>query len=86
MEPKLCFARVLTPHCQVAHGHILQAFTRRWLGHSMDFPLSAMLEPGGIGILRYALGSLWSVVVLTISSYQHHNIKEPAFLLGMALP
>ncbi|KAL9132861.1 MAG: hypothetical protein Q9175_005963 [Cornicularia normoerica] len=54
----------------VAHGHSLRSFVRRWLNYPIDFPLSAMLEPGGIGIL----------------SYQHHNINEPAFLLGMALP
>ncbi|KAF2138270.1 uncharacterized protein K452DRAFT_234340 [Aplosporella prunicola CBS 121167] len=54
----------------VAHGHLLRAFTKRWLGYPMDFPLSMMMEPGGIGIL----------------SYQHHNVDEPAFLLGMALP
>lgn len=54
----------------VAHGHNLRSFVRRWLNYPIDFPLSAMLEPGGIGIL----------------SYQHHNINEPAFLLGMALP
>ena len=54
----------------------------------MDFPLSAMLEPGGIGILRYLskIFECFSAVVLTFSSYQHHNIEEPAFLLGMALP
>ncbi|KKA19171.1 Phosphoglycerate mutase [Rasamsonia emersonii CBS 393.64] len=29
----------------VAHGHILRAFVKRWLGHPLDFPLSLMLEP-----------------------------------------
>lgn len=54
----------------VAHGHILRAFTKRWLGYEIDFPLQMMLEPGGIGTL----------------SYNHHNIDEPAFLLGAVLP
>ena len=42
---------------KVAHGHSLRGFVRRWLNYPMDFPLSAMLEPGGIGILRYSLYS-----------------------------
>ncbi|MCJ1339108.1 hypothetical protein MMC09_004397 [Bachmanniomyces sp. S44760] len=54
----------------IAHGHILRAFAKRWLGYPLDFPLSMMIEPAAIGIL----------------SYQHHNIEEPAFLLGMAFP
>ncbi|EKG13061.1 Histidine phosphatase superfamily clade-1 [Macrophomina phaseolina MS6] len=54
----------------VAHGHLLRAFTKRWLGYPLEFPLSMMLEPGGVGVL----------------SYQHHNVNEPAFMLGMALP
>lgn len=54
----------------VAHGHLLRAFAKRWLKYSMEAPLSMMMEPGGIGIL----------------SYQHRNINEPAFLLGMAFP
>lgn len=36
----------------VAHGHLLRAFVKRWLGYPMEFPLSLMLEPGGIGVLR----------------------------------
>jgi sedoheptulose-bisphosphatase len=36
----------------IAHGHSLRAFVKRWLKYPMDFPLSMMLEPGGIGILR----------------------------------
>ena len=36
----------------VAHGHILRAFVKRWLKYPLDMPLSLMLEPGGIGILR----------------------------------
>lgn len=54
----------------VAHGHLLRAFAKRWLGYPLDNPLSLMLEPGGVGIL----------------SYQHHNIKEPALLLGIGFP
>ena len=36
----------------VAHGHLLRAFTKRWLKYSMETPLSMMMEPGGVGILR----------------------------------
>jgi len=36
----------------VAHGHLLRAFVKRWLRYPMEFPLSMMLEPGGIGVLR----------------------------------
>lgn len=54
----------------VAHGHILRAFVKRWLRYDLAFPLSIMLEPGGVGGL----------------SYQHHNIEEPACLVGMSFP
>ncbi|KAJ5580203.1 uncharacterized protein N7459_006188 [Penicillium hispanicum] len=54
----------------VAHGHLLRAFTKRWLGYPMEFPLSLMLEPGAVGVL----------------SYQHHNIDEPAMLVGYGFP
>lgn len=36
----------------VAHGHLLRAFVKRWLRYDMSFPLSMMLEPGGVGMLR----------------------------------
>ncbi|KAH7144287.1 phosphoglycerate mutase [Dactylonectria estremocensis] len=54
----------------VAHGHILRAFVKRWLGYPLDMPLEMMLEPGAIGIL----------------SYKNKNINEPAFSVGLALP
>ncbi|KAF2252069.1 putative phosphoglycerate mutase [Trematosphaeria pertusa] len=54
----------------VAHGHILRAFTKRWLGIPMGSPLGMMLPPGGIGVL----------------SYEEHDISAPAFLVGIALP
>lgn len=54
----------------VAHGHILRAFTKRWLEWEMKFPFTMMMEPGAIGVLSYA----------------HHNIEEPALLIGMAFP
>jgi sedoheptulose-bisphosphatase len=54
----------------VAHGHILRAFLKRWLHYDLAFPLPMVLEPGGIGGL----------------SYQHHNIDEPACLVGMSFP
>ena len=36
----------------------------------MDFELTMMIEPGAIGILSYA----------------HHNMEEPALLVGMGFP
>ncbi|KAB5581018.1 phosphoglycerate mutase [Coniochaeta sp. 2T2.1] len=54
----------------VAHGHILRAFVKRWLKYPMDFEFTMMMEPGAIGILSYA----------------HHNIAEPALLVGMGFP
>ncbi|WPH01252.1 sedoheptulose 1,7-bisphosphatase [Acrodontium crateriforme] len=54
----------------VAHGHLTRAFAKRWLGYDLAFPLSLMMEPGGVGVL----------------SYQHHNIDEPALLLGIGFP
>ncbi|KKY27107.1 putative phosphoglycerate mutase [Phaeomoniella chlamydospora] len=35
-----------------AHGHLLRAFVKRWLKFPMEFNLSMMLEPGGVGALR----------------------------------
>lgn len=37
---------------QVAHGHLLRAFAKRWLKYPLEFPLSMMFEPGAVGILR----------------------------------
>ncbi|KAL8674276.1 MAG: hypothetical protein Q9168_001343 [Polycauliona sp. 1 TL-2023] len=54
----------------VSHGHLLRALIKRWLSYPLAMPLSLMLEPGGIGVL----------------SYQHHNIQEPALMVGMAFP
>lgn len=52
----------------VAHGHILRAFAARWVGKSLAGNPSLILEAGGVGTL----------------SYEHHNIEEPAILLGGA--
>ncbi|KAE8349240.1 histidine phosphatase superfamily [Aspergillus coremiiformis] len=54
----------------VAHGLILRAFVKRWLRYSLDTPLPMMLSPGAIGIL----------------SYRNHDVDEPGFFIGMALP
>lgn len=51
----------------IAHGHILRAFTKRWIGFELSQRLPMMLEPGAIGVL----------------SYEHHKVDEPAFLLGV---
>ncbi|KAM7205682.1 Histidine phosphatase superfamily [Rhypophila sp. PSN 637] len=52
----------------VAHGHILRAFAQRWAGQSLKDGPTFLLEAGGVGTL----------------SYEHHNIEEPAILLGGA--
>lgn len=36
----------------------------------MDFPFLMMMEPGAVGIMSYA----------------HHNVEEPAILIGMGFP
>lgn len=51
----------------IAHGHILRAFAKRWLGFPLATSLPMMLEPGAVGVL----------------SYEHHRVDEPAFLLGV---
>jgi probable phosphoglycerate mutase len=53
----------------IAHGHILRAFAKRWIGFELSMPLPMMLEPGAVGVL----------------SYEHHKVDEPAFLLGVGM-
>lgn len=50
----------------VAHGHILRAFAMRWVQKTLKDGPTFILEAGGVGTL----------------SYEHHNIDEPAILLG----
>ncbi|KAK2612639.1 Sedoheptulose 1,7-bisphosphatase [Conoideocrella luteorostrata] len=52
----------------VAHGHILRALAMRWAGKSLQDGPAFLLEAGGVGTL----------------SYEHHNLEEPAILLGSA--
>ncbi|KAI5464004.1 phosphoglycerate mutase family protein [Mariannaea sp. PMI_226] len=52
----------------VAHGHILRAFAMRWAGYKLEDGPTFLMEAGGVGTL----------------SYEHHNIDEPALLLGGA--
>ncbi|ETN40839.1 uncharacterized protein HMPREF1541_05119 [Cyphellophora europaea CBS 101466] len=54
----------------VAHGLILRCFVKRWLDLPVDDSLPMLLSPGSIAIL----------------SYKKHDIKQPAFYMGMALP
>jgi sedoheptulose-bisphosphatase len=51
----------------IAHGHSLRAFAKRWVGFELGMRLPMMLEPGAVGVL----------------SYEHHQVVEPAFLLGV---
>jgi len=51
----------------IAHGHILRAFAKRWIGFELGARLPMMLEPGAVAVL----------------SYEHHRVDEPAFLLGV---
>ncbi|KAI0012029.1 phosphoglycerate mutase [Xylariaceae sp. FL0662B] len=50
----------------VAHGHILRAFAMRWVDEALQDGPAFLMEAGGVGTL----------------SYEHHNINEPAILLG----
>ncbi|RDW80232.1 phosphoglycerate mutase family protein-like protein [Coleophoma cylindrospora] len=50
----------------VAHGHILRAFAMRWVQKTLQDGPTFLLEAGGVGTL----------------SYEHHNLAEPAILLG----
>jgi len=50
----------------VAHGHILRAFAMRWVKKTLQDGPTFLLEAGGVGTL----------------SYEHHNLDEPAILLG----
>ncbi|KAI0162225.1 phosphoglycerate mutase family protein [Xylariaceae sp. FL1272] len=52
----------------VAHGHILRAFAMRWVKKTLPEGPAFLLEAGGVGTL----------------SYEHHNLDEPAILLGSA--
>ncbi|KAK7432838.1 Sedoheptulose 1,7-bisphosphatase [Neonectria magnoliae] len=52
----------------VAHGHILRAFAMRWARYELQHGPTFLMEAGGVGTL----------------SYEHHNIDEPALLLGGA--
>ncbi|KAI3399510.1 hypothetical protein diail_6532 [Diaporthe ilicicola] len=52
----------------VGHGHILRAFAMRWVGKTLQEGPTFLMEAGGIGTL----------------SYEHHNVNEPAILLGGA--
>ncbi|RMD41083.1 hypothetical protein DV735_g4031, partial [Chaetothyriales sp. CBS 134920] len=54
----------------VAHGHILRAFVKRWLGYPMEMPLNLMMSPGAVAVL----------------SYSHHRVDEPALMMGVSLP
>lgn len=51
----------------IAHGHILRAFAKQWIGFELATRLPLMLEPGAVAVL----------------SYEHHKVDEPAFLLGV---
>lgn len=54
----------------VAHGHILRAFVKRWLGLHMATGIEMMLDPGGVCGLSYA----------------HGRVEERAVLVGMSFP
>ncbi|OAP64640.1 hypothetical protein AYL99_00612 [Fonsecaea erecta] len=54
----------------VAHGHILRAFVKRWLGLDMATKMEMMLEPGGVCGLSYA----------------HRDVEARAVLVGMSFP
>jgi hypothetical protein len=74
---------------KVAHGMSLRCFVKRWLGYPLDMPLALMLSPGAIGILRYVLmhsRCTTTGMLMVEKSYLKHDIKQPAFFVGMSLP
>ncbi|KAK4950513.1 hypothetical protein LTR66_013962, partial [Elasticomyces elasticus] len=54
----------------VAHGHVLRAFVKRWLGMDMSQRFRVMIEPGGVVVL----------------SYEHGKLDERALVAGWAVP
>ncbi len=67
----------------VAHGHILRSFAARWVGRNLADNPALILEAGGVGTLRsVSQESIWRALETDHRSYEHHNIKEPAILLG----
>ena len=68
----------------VAHGHILRAFAQRWVRKSLQEGPSFLLEAGGVGTLRYDGSPCGLKIEADKLSYEHHNIDEPAILLGGA--
>jgi len=72
---------------QVAHGLILRAFIKRWLGYPLDFPLQMVLDPGAIGMLGY-VGSYTVAKKSSLNRrrYKGLDIDRPALFVGLALP
>lgn len=72
----------------VAHGHILRAFALRWAGKALHEGPAFVLEAGGVGTLRWVTepggATFRGRFANTVCSYEHHNIDEPAILLGGA--
>ncbi|KAF1998175.1 phosphoglycerate mutase [Amniculicola lignicola CBS 123094] len=54
----------------VAHGLVLRCFMKRWLKLPLDAELPMIFSPGAISIL----------------GYKNHDVNQPAFFMGMALP
>lgn len=71
----------------VAHGLILRALVKRWLGYPVDMSLSIMLAPGALGILTYVLKKLLTrkEKLITISRYKNNDINDPALYIGLAI-
>ena len=58
------------------HGHLLRAFVKRWLKYPLEFGLSMMLEPGGVGVCRSVF--LWKPLS---SPEDHHEIRVMYIIL-----
>lgn len=54
----------------VSHGHFTRALAKRWLGFEVSNPMHLMMQPGGVSVL----------------SYEHHNVEEPALVMGIGFP
>ncbi|KAL8826858.1 MAG: hypothetical protein Q9170_007241 [Blastenia crenularia] len=68
----------------VAHGHILRAFAMRWIKRELTDGVSLLLEGEYSIIFIDALSDFGEAGGVGTLSYEHHNVNEPAILLGGA--
>lgn len=74
----------------VAHGHILRAFTKRWLVSGIPAQLLKPNTKLTLSLKEWDMGFPFPMMMepgaIGVLSYAHHNLDEPSVLIGMALP